>query len=396
VIAVFLIALLSIFTCVPEVRRPIEAPRVLLKLSPDQFPDFRDDLPLDSLERAIDGSLAYLNRIDPSTSFRFGPDLFTADHLVQSLETFRRILQESLSPIEINKAIKTSFWVYKSIGDGRGDILFTGYYEPFLLGSQIYSDGFPYPIYRKPDDWVSIALNAFDPDYGNERIVGRVVADTVVPYFTRKDIDSRRRLDGKGYELLWVSDLIDLFFLQIQGSGKVVFRDGSVRHVNYACSNGRKYRSIGKLLIEEGKIPKEDMSLQQIRLYLRSYPEDIERILNHNESYVFFRFVDEGPLGALEVPLTAGRSIATDLRIFPKGAPAFIETERPLMDDNGFLESWQAFGRFVLNQDTGGAIRGPGRVDVFWGSGPYAEMAAGHMKQKGTLYFLVQKASSEK
>jgi membrane-bound lytic murein transglycosylase A len=238
-------------------------------------------------------------------------------------------------------------------------------------------------------------LEAFGPEFGKRRIIGRYTGNTVVPYFTRKDIDSDRRLDDGGYELLWVSDRVDLFFLQIQGSGKVVFRDGTICRVNYDCSNGRPYRSIGKLLIDEGKIAQEDMSLQQIRLYLRSNPEEVERILNHNESYVFFRFVDDGPLGAIAVPLTAGRSIATDLSLFPRAALAFVETERPLMDENGLLESWETFGRFVLNQDTGGAIRGPGRVDIFWGAGPYAEMAAGHLKQQGTLYFLVQKPPSK-
>lgn len=389
---VFLTALLFLFTCVPEVRPPIEAPRALVKLTPAQFPDFRDDMSLDSLETAIDKNLEYLNRIDPSTSFRFGPDFFTAAHLAESLETLRATFRQSPSSSELKKAIEASFWVYKSIGrDGRGDILFTGYYEPVLIGSRTYSDGFPYPIYRKPDDWVSVDLGAFSPEFGKERIIGRHVEHTIVPYFTRKDIDSQGRLDNKGYELLWVSDRVDLFFLQIQGSGKVIFHDGTVRHLNYDCSNGRTYRSIGKLLIEECQIAQEDMSLQQIRSYLRSNPEEIERILNHNESYVFFRFVDDGPLGAIEVPLTAGRSIATDLSLFPKAAPAFVETEKPLMDENGLLESWQTFGRFVLNQDTGGAIRGPGRVDIFCGAGPYAELTAGHMKQQGTLYFLVQK-----
>jgi membrane-bound lytic murein transglycosylase A len=390
-----LAVLLLLSACVPAVTPPIETPHALVKLSPDQFPDFYDDMPLDSLETAIDESLEYLDRLDPSTSFRFGPDSFTAAHLGKSLETLRTTIRQCPSSRELKKAIETSFWVYKSVGrDGSGDILFTGYYEPVLIGSRSYSDEFPYPIYRKPDDWVKIYLKAFGHEFARERIIGRHVKQSVVPYFSRKEIDSHGRLRNKGCELLWVSDPVDLFFLHIQGSGKVVFHDGAVCHLNYDCSNGRAYRSIGKLLIEEGKIAKEDMSLQQIRSYLRSHPEDVERILNHNESYVFFRFVDHGPLGALEVPLTAGRSIATDLRLFPKAAPAFVQTEKPLMDENGLLESWQTVGRFVLNQDTGGAIRGPGRVDIFWGSGPYAELAAGHMKQKGTLYFRVQKPAN--
>jgi len=393
---IFVMGLLFLAACMPEVRPPIEAPQALLKLSPEQFPNFRDDMSIDSLETAMKASLEYLNRIDPATSFRFGPDVFTTAHLKESLQAFRAILQRHRSPVDLKKAIETSFWVYKSVGrDGHGGILFTGYYEPVLVGSPTCSDVFRYPIYRKPDDWVRIDLKAFGDEFGNKRIVGRHVGHAVVPYFTRQDIDSSGRLDNKGYELLWVSDRVALFFLQVQGSGKVVFHDGSFRRVNYDCSNGRRYRSIGRLLIEEGKIAREDMSLQQIRLYLKKNPEEVERILNYNERYVFFRFVDDGPLGAIEVPLSTGRSIATDLNLFPRAALAFIETEKPVPGENGLPGSWQTFGRFVLNHDTGEAIRGPGRVDIFWGAGSYAEMAAGHMKQQGVLYFLVKKPAAD-
>jgi membrane-bound lytic murein transglycosylase A len=354
-------------------------------------------MPFDSLEKAIDQSLEYLNKINPSTSFRFGKDVFTASGLADALNTFRTIIQQRPSSDELKKVIADSFWVYKSVGrDGHGEVLFTGYYEPVLRASRVYSADFPVPIYKKPDDWVQVDLKAFGPDFPKERIVGRLVDQTVIPYFSREEIDTYGKLQSKGYEMLWISDQIDLFFLQIQGSGKAIFDDGEIQRLNYACSNGRAYRSIGKLLIEEGKIPREKMSLQEIRSYLRSHPEDMERILNYNESYVFFRFVDEGPMGAIGVPLTTGRSMATDLRLFPRGALAFIETDKPLMDENGLLDRWQTFGRFLLNQDTGGAIRGPGRVDIYWGSGPYAELAAGHMKQKGALFFLVPRPPGNK
>lgn len=135
--------------------------------------------------------------------------------------------------------------------------------------------------------------------------------------------------------------------------------------------------------------------MQRIRAYMKNYPEELERVLNHNESYVFFRLVDQGPMGNIEVPLTPGRSVATDRRLFPNGALAFIQTEKPIVSQDRTIESWETFGRFVLNQDTGGAIRGPGRVDLFWGNGPHAETAAGHMKHYGTLYFLVLKQVEE-
>jgi len=384
--------LLLLSACVPRVKPPVTAVQALVKLRPHEFPDFTNDISNNSLQVAIDQSLNYLKRLDPSTPFRFGPDTYTASHLVKSLRTLHELAQNPLSDDDLKKAIETSFCVYKSVGrNGRGQVLFTGYYEPTLRASLQPSPDYPYPIYRKPDDWVSINMGLFGPKYKSERIIGRHVNQTVMPYFSREDIDSKGHLQKKGYELLWVSDQVALFFLHIQGAGQVTLEDGTVLHVNYDCNNGRPYRSIGRLLINEGVISKEEMSMQRIYSYLRDHPEEIEHVLNHNERYVFFRLVEHGPLGAIEALLTPGRSIATDLRLFPRAAPAFIQTEKPLVGEDGRIVSWETFGRFVFNQDTGGAIRGPGRVDLFWGNGPYARVAAGHMKQNGTLYFLVLK-----
>jgi membrane-bound lytic murein transglycosylase A len=389
---VFLALLLLLAACVPKVKPPVTATQALVKLQPHQFPDFSDDMSYGSMESAIDQSINYLERLDASTPFRFGPDTYTASHLAKSIKAFRELIKQNLSTDKLNTAIENSFWVYKSIGsDGRGKVLFTGYYEPVLQGSKHPSPDYPYPVYRKPDDWVSVSLGLFNPKYAGERIIGRYVNQTVIPCFSREDIDSKGSLEQSGYELLWVSDRVDLFFLHIQGSGRVLLEDGTVLHVNYDCYNGRPYRSIGRLLIDEGTIPEEEMSMQRIRAYMKNNPQDIERIFNHNESYIFFRLVDQGPMGAIEVPLTPGRSVATDLSLFPKAALAFIQSEKPSVGNDGTIRSWETFGRFVLNHDTGGAIRGPGRLDLFWGSGPYAETAAGHMNHEGSLYFLVLK-----
>jgi membrane-bound lytic murein transglycosylase A len=332
--AVILVLLLILSACVPEVKPPITAPQALTRLHPRQFPDFADDMSYDSLETAINQSIEYLNRLDPSTLFHFGPDTFTASHLAASMESFGRLAQQRLSGNELKKAIENSFWVYKSIGrDGQGQVLFTGYYEPVLQGSLNASPDYPYPVYRKPDDWVSVDLGLFNHKYAHERIIGQLVNQTITPYSSRKNIDSEGHLRGKGYELAWVSDRVELFFLHIQGSGQVILEDGTVLHIGYDCTNGRPYQSIGRLLINEGRISKEEMSLQQLRSYLRSNPEDMARIFNFNESYIFFRLVDYGPLGALEVPITPDRSVATDLRLFPKAALAFIQTEKPLVDE---------------------------------------------------------------
>ena len=394
---VFLALLLLLAACVPKVKPPVTATQALVKLQPHQFPDFSDDMSYGSMETAIDQSLNYLERLDASTPFRFGPDTFTASHLTKSMKAFCELIKQNHSAEKLRKAIAASFWVYRSVGsDGRGKALFTGYYEPALQGSMHPSPDYPYPVYRKPDDWVRIDLGLFNPDYAGKRIVGRYVNQSVVPCFSREEIDSKGRLQQKGSELLWVSDRVDLFFLHIQGSGRVLLEDGTALHVNYDCNNGRPYRSIGRLLIDEGTIAEEEMSMQRIRAFMKYNPQDIERIFNHNESYVFFRLVDQGPIGAIEVPLTSGRCVATDLSLFPKAALAFIQSEKPSVGEDGTIRSWETFGRFVLNNDTGGAIRGPGRLDLFWGSGPYAETAAGHMKHEGTLYFLVLKKLEEK
>jgi membrane-bound lytic murein transglycosylase A len=312
------------------------------------------------------------------------------------MEAFDELIRESLSTDQLREAIETSFWVYSSVGhDSQGKVLFTGYYEAVLQGSLQPSPDYPYPVYRKPDDWVSVDLGLFDPKYAGERIIGRYENQTIIPCFSREDIDSKGHLGQKGCELLWVSDRVELFFLHIQGSGRVLLDDGTALHVHYDCSNGRPYRSVGRLLIDEGSISEDEISMQRIRAYLKNHPEETERVFNHNESYVFFRLVDQGPIGAIEVRLTPGRSVATDQRLFPRAALAFIETDKPLVDQDGTIRSWKPFGRFVLNQDTGGAIRGPGRVDLFWGTGPYAETAAGHMNHQGTLYFLVLKQAEQ-
>jgi membrane-bound lytic murein transglycosylase A len=315
--------------------------------------------------------------------------------MIASLETFSKFIQKPLSAKNLTEKLKESFWVYQSSGrDSRGEILFTGYYEPHLKGALERSKPYVFPLYRKPDDWVRIDLSKFDSKCDDNILVGRYIDQTIIPYFTREEIDTKASLQERGYELLWLADPIDRFFLHIQGSGRISLRDGRQLFVNYDCNNGRPYRSIGKMLIEERKISREEMSIQKIREYLKNNPQDRDRIFNHNERYVFFRTVDKGPMGALEVPLTPGRSIATDLSIFPRGAIAYVVTEKPEIDMSGSIESWRPFSRFVMNQDTGGAIKGAGRVDFFWGSGSYAEITAGHMKQKGKLYFLIKKPQS--
>jgi len=371
-----------------------EPDNALVLLDDLENPEFTDDMDKDSLKTAVGRSIEYLKRLPPDREFVYGSHIYTAGYLVESMNTFLDIFANSTSSEDLNKKVKKHFYPYKSVGtDGGGSVLFTGYCEPVLKGGSTRYGEYRYPLYTKPGDLMVIDLGQFCPEFEGEKIVARYNGNEVVPYYSRREIDVERVLEGKGLELLWVSDPVELFFLQIQGSGIIVLEDGKVQRVHYAGSNGRPYKSIGKTLIDENIIPKGDISLQSIKTFFKDHPEERDRILNYNESYVFFEKVDKGALGNIGVVLTPGRSIAVDYRLFPKGGLAFITTQKPEIDQSDRITEWKSFSRFVANQDTGGAIRGPGRADLFWGNGKFAEIAAGAMQQYGEMYFLVKKPS---
>lgn len=362
------------------------------RISSFSYPKLSDDLEYYGLEHSISQSLSYLNKIPADRIFVFGKDRYDTNHMTRSLEFFLEYIQENPSSRDLKKFIRSNYRVYRSTGrDENGKVLFTGYYEPHLRGSFKQSWEYRFPIYARPNDLISIDLSLFSEKYDGEKIIGRLTEQTVVPYYERKEIDSEDALNGKAEALVWVKDPVDIFFLQIQGSGKIYLDNGDVINVHYHTTNGRPYRSIGKLLIEEEKILREEMSMQKIREYLREHPEEMENIFNYNPSYVFFKTEPDGPLGNINVKLTPGRSIALDRKIFPPAALAFINTKKPLIDSTGNINGWTDCTRFVLNQDTGGAIKGPGRADLFWGDGHYAEIAAGHLQHPGKLYFFILK-----
>ncbi|HQL89027.1 MAG TPA: MltA domain-containing protein [Syntrophales bacterium] len=375
----------------PAAIPPKEVPPLAAVAGRD-LPDFRDDMDRESLVRAVRKSLEYYARIPGRTSWRLGDRRVTVRDMRESLEAFLRIVESGASGAELDRRVREDFDVWRAAGSGpSGRVLFTGYYEPVLRGSIVRTDRYRYPIYRRPDDAVVVHLGKFREKYRNERLVGRVENGELVPYWSREEIDGAGALENRGLEIAWFADPVDLFFLHIQGSGMICTDDGPCFQVSYAQSNGRPYRSIGKLLIDSGRATREDLSMQGIKRYLRERPEEIQEILNHNESYVFFRTVEEGPVGSIGVVLTGGRSIATDSALFPRGALAFVKTRRPAIGPGGEIRSWVPLTRFVLNQDTGGAITGAGRVDLFFGRGREAEIAAGHLKEDGELYFLVLK-----
>ena len=269
--------------------------------------------------------------------------------------------------------------------EGRDAGLVTGYYEPLLKGSRVKTAQYRHPLYARPDDLITVELAGLFPELANKRVRGRVVGNKLVPYYTRAEIENGMA-PVAGRELLWVNDPVELFFLQVQGSGLVQLDNGEAVHVGYADQNGMSYQSIGRTLVERGELTLDKASMQGIKQWGRQNPAKLQELLNTNPSYVFFRELPPnlpGPLGALGVPILAERVIAVDPKFIPLGAPVFLATTYP--------NSSTPLNRLVLAQDTGGAIKGGVRADFFWGAGDAAGQQAGAMKQEGRMWVLLPK-----
>jgi len=272
------------------------------------------------------------------------------------------------------------FSAYQVTGEG----LFTGYYEASLRGSLRPGGRFRTPLYKRPANLVMVDLGKFDSDWKGKRTAGTVVDGRLKPFADRVAIRNGA-LTGKGLELVWVDDPVDAFFLQVQGSGRVELAEGGVLRVGYDGHNGHRYRSIGKAMIERGYLKRDEVTLQSIRGWLAAHPEKTDEILNLNRSFIFFRVLkDGGPVGSQGVALVSGRSLAVDRRFIPMGVPLWLDTTDP-------LDPARPLRRLMVAQDTGGAIKGPVRGDVFFGAGALAEQRAGHMKQKGRYTLLLPK-----
>jgi len=272
-----------------------------------------------------------------------------------------------------------------STTEGNDTGLVTGYYEPLLFGSRTLTSRYRFPIYAAPEDMLIIDMGSVYPELKTYRLRGRVDGKRVVPYYNRADIEAGRApLAGK--ELVWVDDAVDLFFLQIQGSGRVQLESGEVIRVGYADQNGHPYVSVGKKLVDMGELNVDQASMQGIKQWGIRNPEKLPALLNQNASYVFFRELPpspNGPPGALGIPLTGGRSIAVDPRAVTLGVPVYLATTYP--------NSTQPLNRLMLAQDTGGAIKGAVRADFFWGFGDAAGKQAGSMRQQGKMWVLLPK-----
>lgn len=272
-------------------------------------------------------------------------------------------------------------------GKDGPDGLITGYYEPELQGSRKRQGQFNVPLHVRPPDLVSVNLGRFSDALKGKRIAGRVVKGRLVPYHNRSQIESGA-LRGKKLELVWVNDAADAFFLHIQGSGRIKLRDGKVLRVGYAATNGQAYTAIGRALIARGEIPRERMSMQAIRKWMAANPAAGAKLMRTNKSYVFFRaLTGPGPIGAQGVALTPERSIAVDRGILPLGLPVWLDTVLP-------DTATTPYRRLMIAQDTGGAIKGAVRADVFWGPGARAAQLAGSMKSTGRYWFLRPRSAS--
>ena len=270
--------------------------------------------------------------------------------------------------------------------------LFTGYYEPTLQGSRKKHGRYRIPLYRRPKDLVQIDLGEFREDLAGKRLAGRLEGGSLRPYPDRAAIDGGA-VARHGLELVWVDDPIDAFFLHIQGSGRVELEDGGFLRVGYAAQNGHPYFAIGRELVSRGALTLKQVSMQSIRHWLEENPDQADAVMARNPSYVFFRNLDgAGPVGSHGAVLTPGRSLAVHRKFLPLGAPVWLAASAPALDDE---EPDEPLQRLMIAQDTGGAIRGPVRGDVFWGPGDEAAERAGRMKHTGRMWLLLPRSLAE-
>ncbi|MGI9536335.1 MAG: murein transglycosylase A [Desulfocapsaceae bacterium] len=359
----------------------------LIEVDQGTSPFFIDDSSPESLVEAIDRHLNYLNNVSKEASVDQISGI-PRDEFYRSLEAFKALLVSSPDPIRLNQLIRSHFQLYRAAGrDGQHEMLVTGYYEPVFEGNLEMTSSYRYPLYEIPD---SLIIN----HNGNKK-VGRLDENgRLVPYWSRREIETGNLLDGR--ELVWLEDRLDAYLLQVQGSGRILLPDGTTRALHYGASNGLTYNSLGKLFVDKQIMTRNEVTIDTIRTYFDSHPDQMESMLHHNPRYIFFKWGDDqGPRGSLGQVLTADRSVAVDHNIFPTGALGYLISRRPVLNDDGTINHWKTFGRFVLPQDSGAAIKGPGRVDLFLGNDYYAEKAAGSMKEKGSLFFLLPRTTLE-
>ncbi|MBI2606051.1 MAG: MltA domain-containing protein [Deltaproteobacteria bacterium] len=361
----------------------------LVHVEADALPALTPDGDLSSFKTTLEREVAGCREQGERRTLMFeGRKLNLKQWCVETGVAMAKLAGECKDFAEFWARAKTEFDWYKSKGsDGNGAVMFTGYYFPVLGGSRTETGAYAHPLYRRPDELVRVEI-------GGSLKWRRKNADATYSLFPdRRAIDLEGALKDKGYELAYVDDAFSAFVLHVQGSGAVLLHeaDGTTKRiiVNYAAQNGREYVALRRVLAERG-VGEEFLTIPGMRKYFEAHAGELMETLAANPSYVFFQEASEGPFGATTTVLTPGHSIAVDPRFLPLSAVAFLKTERPVVQ-NGEVTGWEAFSRFAVSQDIGGAIRSAGRVDVYWGEGDYAELAAGHMNQPGELYFAIKK-----
>lgn len=399
----YLILILLIFFTSCD-RQTAKSPEEAMRLTKPPV-NLADDLDFELLEKALLENIERLKETKNNTLV-FGTKEISKEKYIKSLEFLVEKLSSEKDFIQI---IKINFDFYEVYGKEKwGEVFITSYFAPVLSGSRKRTPKHSQALYSVPNDLVNIQLAQFikindklsdlkNTETGTPKLStlrGRVVKDehstNIVPYYTREEIDSKQRLKDQDIVFAWV-DPIEAFFLHVQGSGTVVFDNGEELRLGYASQNGHKYFAIGKHL--KNKI-EGDISMQSIDNHLRklSYKE-MKQILYKNPSYIFFRELEGRPVTNFGTETIDGRTIATDKAFFPKGTLAYLEFPKPIFRDNKSTEikDYENKSRFVLDQDTGGAIKGTHRVDLFWGRGKEAGRYAGVMKNWGKLYYIVPK-----
>jgi membrane-bound lytic murein transglycosylase A len=317
---------------------------------------------------------------------------FEDDNLDFALEVFQKdcrarrvnknlkeVCKKSLKYANGKEFFTTNFVPYKLLNEkGSTKGLITGYYEPILNGSYIKTSKYKYPIYKVPKDLIIVRLSSIYPSLKKYTLRGKIVGNKLVPYESRKDL---KKVSDKLEPLLYIDNKVDKFFLEIQGSGKVKLLDGTTINLGYAGQNGRKYYPIGRKLLRDGYIKKEDMSLQSIKQWCEDNPSRVDEVLNLNDSVVFFKISNKTATGSLGIELVAKRNIAVDRSFIPLGFPVFLNTTNPI--------TTKPINSLMISADTGGAIKGDIRADYFWGNGEVAKQNAGKMAQSGQLTILI-------
>lgn len=357
----------------------------------EQLPAFEDIEDKKGLQKSISASLEYLQGHNDDNQISWGNKSTDIGTLKKTLKSFSELLDQNLPQQDLKREIRRRFIVYRITGGKNGErpagpILVTGYFQPELPASIESDEEFSYPLYETPKDLIRITLNDFDSSLPRKTLWGRTSGQTLIPYYTRDDIDNGRKLECAGV-LAWLRSPVDGLLLHIQGSGALRFQDESKRYIHYASSNGHPYYSIGKWLIEKGLLREDHADWPGIRAWAQKNPDEFRKAFAANPRYIFFRWEKEGPIGTLGKVLTPMRSVALDNKFYPLGALCFLQMPMPAnMSIRGYTNIFQGF---VCNQDTGAAIKGPYRLDLYCGAGEKAGYIAGSLKTPGSLYLLL-------